>query len=395
MAYTETTRTSYGQRVKNSFGGIVSGILLIIIGTVLLWWNEGRAVKTTRMLKEAAGVTVEMQDISKVDPQFEGKLVHATGATATLDSLVDPDFGVGARAVKFNRKVEYYQWKETSQSTSKDKVGGSQETTTTYYYDKAWTSSPVNSEDFHDPSYKGRNTVKARFENSGLTAENVTFGAYRLNKPLISSISGEQDYIFSEADAERISKELFKDATEADSTFIVSVKNNVVYFGQNPDAPAVGDVRITFTEVLPAEVSILATVLGDTFAPFTAKNGRNFEILAMGAKTSDQMYEGQHSTNKMILWIVRILGIILVIGGFKNVFGFLETLAKVLPFVANILGAGIGLICSVVGFAWSFVVIALAWVAYRPVLGIALLVIAGALVWFLVSKKKKAAPAAQ
>ena len=60
MAYTETTRTSYGQRVKNSFGGIVSGILLIIIGTVLLWWNEGRAVKTTRMLKEAAGVTVEM-----------------------------------------------------------------------------------------------------------------------------------------------------------------------------------------------------------------------------------------------------------------------------------------------------------------------------------------------
>ena len=54
MAYTETTTTTYGQRVKKSFGGIGSGILLFIVGTILLWWNEGRAVKTTKMLNEAA-----------------------------------------------------------------------------------------------------------------------------------------------------------------------------------------------------------------------------------------------------------------------------------------------------------------------------------------------------
>lgn len=62
MAYTETTTTTYGQRVKKSFGGIGSGILLFIVGTILLWWNEGRAVKTTKMLNEAAGVTVEMTE---------------------------------------------------------------------------------------------------------------------------------------------------------------------------------------------------------------------------------------------------------------------------------------------------------------------------------------------
>ena len=53
MAYTETTTTSYGSRLKNSVGGVFSGILMFIIGTCLLWWNEGRAVKTTRMLEEA------------------------------------------------------------------------------------------------------------------------------------------------------------------------------------------------------------------------------------------------------------------------------------------------------------------------------------------------------
>ncbi len=393
MAYTETTKTTYGQRVKKSFGGIGSGILMIVVGTVLLWWNEGRAVKTSKMLKEAAGVTVEMQDISTIDPQFEGKLVHATGATATLDSLIDADFGVGVTAVKFNRKVEYYQWQESSSSTTKDKVGGSQETTTTYTYKKAWTGSPVNSDEFHDPDYQGKNFVKAQFEDGRQTAENVSFGAYRLNKALIGGISGDQAYVISEADAERISNELFKDATEADSTFVVSVKNNVVYIGRNPDAPAVGDVRVTFTKVLPAEVSILATVVGDTFAPFTAKNGKTLEMLSMGVKTSDQMYEGQKSTNKTMLWIFRLLGIFLVIGGFKGVFGFLETLAKVLPFVANILGAGVGLVCSVLGFAWSFIVIALAWLAYRPLLGITLLVLAVAGIVFL-ARRKKAAPAA-
>ena len=68
MAYTETTRTSYGKRLGNSLGGIVTGLLLFVAGTVLVWWNEGRAVKTDKMLKEAQSQVVEMPDISRVDP---------------------------------------------------------------------------------------------------------------------------------------------------------------------------------------------------------------------------------------------------------------------------------------------------------------------------------------
>ena len=50
MAYTETTNTSYGQRLSGSMKGIVSGLLMFIIGTCLLWWNEGRAVKTSKAI---------------------------------------------------------------------------------------------------------------------------------------------------------------------------------------------------------------------------------------------------------------------------------------------------------------------------------------------------------
>lgn len=393
MAYTETTKTTYGQRVKKSFGGIGSGLLLLVVGTILLWWNEGRAVKTTKMLKEAAGVTVEMTDIGTIDPQFDGKLVHATGMTATIDSLIDPDFGIGVTGVKLVRKVEYYQWVEKSKSTTKDKVGGSQETTTTYTYEKKWVSSPVNSEEFHDPEYQGANRIKIVVDDLRQTAENVTFGAYRLNKSQIASISGEQPYVFSESDTERITNELFKEECQADTTLSVKIQNNVVSFGRKTGTPEVGDVRVTFTKVLPCEVSLMAQVSGDTFVPFTAKNGKSFDVLQTGVLSADQMYEGQHSANKMWLWILRFLGIFLVIGGLKGIFGFLETLAKVVPFIANIIGAGVGLVCSLVGFAWSFIVIAIAWLAYRPVLGISLIVIAVALI-VLLARKKKAAPAA-
>lgn len=390
MAYTETTTTTYGQRVKKSFGGIGSGILLFIVGTILLWWNEGRAVKTTKMLNEAAGVTVEMTDIGTIDPQFDGKLVHATGMTATIDSLIDSDFGVGVTAVKFNRKVEYYQWVENSKSQTKDKIGGGQETVTTYTYEKKWVNSPVASENFHDPEYQGANRIRIAIDDLRQTAENVSFGAYRLTKSQISSISGDQPYVFSEKDSERISNELFfKEECLIDTTLTVKVQNNVISFGSNSGTPQVGDVRVTFTKVLPGEVSLMAQVSGDTFVPFTAKNGKSFSVLEMGVKSADQMYEGQHSANKIWLWILRVLGIFLVIGGLKGIFGFIETLAKVVPFIANIIGAGVGLVCSIVGFAWSFIVIAIAWLAYRPVLGISLIVIAVALVIFLARGKKK------
>ena len=77
MAVQVTTKTSYGQRLGSSFRGIGSGFLLLIIGIVLLWWNEGRAVKTAKMLNRAEKVAVEMPDINSVNPEFDGKLVHA------------------------------------------------------------------------------------------------------------------------------------------------------------------------------------------------------------------------------------------------------------------------------------------------------------------------------
>lgn len=438
MAYQETTTTGYGTRLKNSLGGIGTGFLLFVAGTALLWWNEGRAVKTDKMLNEAEGVTVEMEDVSKIDPEFEGKLVHATAFANTTDSLSDPNFKVGATAIGIQRKVEYFQWVEHASSQSKDKFGGKEETVTTYTYSKEWTSRPQSSETFHDPAYQNKNYSLFQSENFDKSAENVRFGAYKLNSYQIGAISNTQplDLNIDQKQLETWNKEcerifvrntgqraigdivservkqavsnatktttttndsLKKDSVQQDTIVAapnkkdldyVHMNGNVLYFGESPSSPQVGDVRITFTKTMPANVSIIAKVAGETFTQFKAKNGKTFQALSMGNKTAAEMYESGHASNNMWLWILRILGVLMICGGLKGIFGILITVLKVIPFVANIVGWGVNLVCNVVGIAWSLIIIAIAWIFYRPLLAIALLAIAGFLIWVFAFKGK-------
>ena len=393
MAYTETKTTGYGTRVKNSCMGIGVGFALFIGGTVLLWWNEGRAVHTADMLEEAQQACVEMENPSKKDKSLDGELVCGTAMATTEDSLVDKEFGIGATAISLKRSVEYYQWVEHSETKTEDKLGGSQEEVTTYTYKKEWSDSPIDSEGFKDPDYKGHNVVLANVEDDEQWAENVTFGAYSLNEGLIHSMTDYEpleldlsDDLLSQMD--KNTQEAYeryygkKDIASSDSGYnYVHVDENQLYLGVNPAAPQVGDVRVTFEKVMPAKVTVVSVVDGDSFKAFKAKNGEHFQRLVMGKKGIDEIFEGEKTTNTFLTWIFRLVGTLLVIGGLKGIFGIIETLLKVVPFLANIVGWGVGFVCTIVGIVWSLIVIAIAWVFYRPVLGIILLVIAGLLIW--------------
>ena len=446
MAYTETTTTGYGTRVGNSFKAIGSGFLLFVLGTALLWWNEGRAVKTEKMLDEAGNAYVEMENPNKKDASLEGELICGTAMATTEDSLTDAQFGIGAKAIAIRRTVEYYQWVEHSQTKKEDKLGGKEVTTTTYTYSKQWVSSPIQSSQFHDPAYQNKNMVLTTVEDAEQYAENVSFGAYKLNESLIHSISSREgmDLALAEdmlaqfdkttqAAYERFYgvqksiqqpaqqpvqqpaipdsvKALLPDSVKAQLDSLQAVNdsinnamakaenkkdleyihqaNNVLYFGRVPGAPEVGDVRVTFEKVVPAKVTVMAVVDGDTFKPFKAKNGKRFQTLVMGQKSGDEIIDAAKESNNMILWFLRIIGVLMVIGGLKGIFGFIETILKVVPFIAGIFGWGVGLVCTVIGIAWSLIIIAIAWLFYRPLLGISLLAIAGFLVWVFAFKGK-------
>ena len=428
MAYQEVTTTGYGTRVGNSFKAIGSGILMFLAGTALLWWNEGRAVKTEKMLDEAGSAYVEMENPGKKDASLEGELICGTALATTEDSLSDQQFGIGAKAISLTRRVEYYQWIEHAEEKKEDKLGGKEVTTTTYTYSKGWVSRPIESAEFKDPAYQNKNMVLTTVEDAQQYAENVTWGAYKLNESLIQSISSRENLDLAIAEDllrqfdnnTKTAYERFygaknqpaaqpaETAAVSDSAKAVndSINNaianaqnkkdleyvhqagNVLYFGRVPGSPEVGDVRVTFEKVVPAKVTVMAVVDGDSFKPFKAKNGKRFQTLVMGKKSGDEIIEAEKEANNMWTWALRILGVLVVIGGLKGIFGFIEMIFKVVPFIAGIFGWGVGIVCTVVGVVWSLIVIALAWLFYRPLLGISLLVLAGFLIWVFAFKGK-------
>lgn len=403
-SYTEVTSTNWFSRLGNSFKGIGTGILLIVAATVLLWWNEGRTVRTGDAIAEAQMVTEPIPSIDKIDSAFEGKMVYATGRAVTKDELTDPVFGVKVNAIKLRRKVEYYQWVEHSKSEKRTKLGGGEETVTTYSYSAEWVDSPVNSQSFKKREGH-ENKTRINSENMSWLAPNVTFGAYRFPEFLSRSIGGEKPLDISLTDTQRaeLQKAFFAPNASLDASQVVGqqgasmihTQTNTIYVGREPGSPSIGDVRVTFFETPAAEVSILAKVNGDTFVPFRASNGNTFSRLSMGVQDMNSMFDAAKSGNATMAWILRGLGVVLCIAGFGMIFAPLKVLADVIPLLGSIVGAGTGLVAGLLGSAWSLVIIAIAWIRFRPVLGFCLLGAALTLVilLFIKGRMKKANPA--
>ncbi|MCL2340171.1 MAG: TMEM43 family protein [Proteobacteria bacterium] len=403
MAYTETQSVGWGSRLGKSVAGIGLGFILIIAGTILLWWNEGNFVATEVALREGQAVTQELGDVSTVDAGKNGQLVHATAAAETKDILADPVFGLSLNAIRLERTVEYYQWVEHAKTETKKKLGGGEEQVTTYTYAQEWAKAPVNSSNFKDPdAVRNRaNTVLINLENFKAQAANVSFGAYRLPDFMIGAMSGATPLpvnLSAEAIA-NVQKRLALPASSAPNPSgampnMVHVSGNTVTLGASPGTPQIGDLRVAFTHIVPGTVSIIGKVNGNTFEQFHAKNGKTIGMVDMGAHSLEDMYAEAHTANSTMTWILRAAGALSVIIGLVLITAPLSVLASVIPLLGSIVGAGTGLVSVLLGLAWSLLVIAIAWLRFRPIIGIAIVAVAVALIALLHAKGRARATAA-
>jgi len=395
MAYQVKTTKNYGNRLLDSLKGTGTGFIIFVIGTILLFANEGNFVKTKKTIGAAEKALVRVSDVSELNPALDGKLIHAYAFADTQDVLADEPFGVSERAIALTRKVEFYQYDQKSRTEKKDKVGGGEETITTYTYEKKWVSSPIPSEGFADPDYKGKNFIlddlDRKVKSQTQYAANVTFGAYKLPPFIIKSIRGSVPVEPHTSIDELLGKLGLKIGNQ------VQIQGNVVYFGKASSSPQIGDVRVTLSKVIPADISIIAKVIGPTFEQYIAPGtGNTFTAVEMGTVGPEAMIASANKSNSAITWMLRLIGVILVVMGLKMVFNILPSLFKVLPPLGKIVGAGVALVCTVGGGAWSLAIIAIAWLFYRPLIGVPMLLISVAGIIFLSKKagEKKAAKAA-
>lgn len=374
--FTEVSTQGWLSRIGGSIKGIFVGLVLIAVAFGLLFWNEGRAVKRTKTLKEGGGAVISV-NASVVNGGNEGRLVHVSGRAETTETLQDETFGISVEAIKLIRTVEMYQWVENTSTETKKKVGGKTETVTTYDYEKRWSSSLDDSSRFKHPEGH-RNPSSMAYNSNEIVAGTVTLGGFRLSPSLVSRINNRTPVTIPADHAIPVTL-----GTR------VHLHGNGFYLGADPAAPQVGDLRITFAEVLPTEVSIVARQVGDTFEAYPTKAGGTIELLQTGTVSADAMFQKAEQSNTMLTWILRGVGFFLMFLGFKMLFGPLEVVADVLPLAGTIVGAGVSVVSFLVALALSLLTIAIAWIFFRPLLGITLLVIVVVIVVLIVRKLQK------
>ncbi len=379
--FTETTTTGLGGNLGNSCGKVIAGVILFLLGVVGLFWNEGNYVKTQKALNEAQEQLVNVSDTSTYQAANEGKVVFMSGTAMTEDGVDDTTFDFGIMALSMSRKVQYYQWQEESETKEEQKLGGGTETTTTYSYKKVWTDEPIDSSSFKKSGYN--NTVAlGNVKEESFYAKDASLGAYKLSTAQVAMISGGD--VLSLDDVE----------ISVDEDVNAEILDDVLYISASANSSAdaqIGDMKISWTfvgEEMP--VSFIAKQQGKTFVPYVASSGRDVFLLATGAQSPEALFGDAHSDNNVMLWVIRIVGYICVALGLSFLAAPLQALANVIPFLGSIVGAASAIVSFLIAIPISLVIIAIAWLFYRPVIAIILLVLAGGLLYMVFKKRKSA-----
>ncbi len=355
--FTETTRTSYGQNIGNSFKGILVGIVFIIGSIVLLWWNEGRSVEQATALAEMQENIITLPD-TKYDIKNENKAVLLQGMVKPLSEVIDPEFGVISEGLVLRKHVEMYQWKENSSSKTEEKLGGSTETVTTYSYVKEWSSWQIDSSSFKHPS---------NHQNPMMTHKSETFvtdaqlGDYHLDTNIVSRIGASKTYNGL--------------TTMPDIIGVATNYKSYLYIGFSPQNPTIGDIKINYTYAPVAEYTFAAKSYNKTLTPYVTQNGKSFVFVRSGRVAAATIFKEELDANSVLTWILRGVGLLIMFIGFTMIMGPLATIAKVVPMFGSLVGGVTGIIAGVLTLILGSVVISLAWFGSRPLFSLSILAV--------------------
>ena len=283
-----------------------------------------------------------------------------------------------------------YQWKQNESSKTEKQLGGGTKKTTVYTYEKVWSDKPVNSAYFKEA---GHENPGFPFESEKLRANHVTLGDFLLNDSLVDRLGDSRklpvpaDYKLPAALSGKSDAAYVHVSRKSSAPSQVSQEQPADNAGDAVLAePAIGDLRISWYAVVPHEVSIVARQTGKTFSAYPV-GSESILLIADSVQSAEAMFQSAQSANSAMTWFLRIAGLVMMYVGLSCVLRPLSVLMDVIPFLGDLIGVGISLISFLIALPCTLVTIAVAWIYYRPLLGIGLLVVAAALIVFLFRKK--------
>lgn len=375
--YTTSSTTGLGGRMGNSIKGVLFGLIMVVVSFGLLYWNEGRAVRTGNIIKQASQAPVV--DATSAVPADPGKLVAANGILATGSTLTDTPnaygkgatFNPGTEVLSLERRVEMYAWIEEKKTETTGNTGGSETEKTTYTYKKDWTTKPEASSNFQYP--EGHLNSALPLDSNTQVATDMTVGSLSLDSSNLRL-----------PDSERVNltKELVKLNVGTPESVLL---NNYLNLPLNSTVgPNVGDVRISYFTVPSGKQAVVFGVVGDsTLDTFVdAKNGTLYRAF-FGSK--EMAVATMQSENQMLTWILRLVGFLLMWFGLMAVFGPISTFLDILPIAGSISRGLIAGVTFLVALVVSVVVILVGMILHNLIATL-VAAVAAIVVTFLVVK---------
>ncbi|NXL38281.1 TMM43 protein, partial [Glaucidium brasilianum] len=383
---TSEPKPGFLERLSETSGGMLMGLVTFLLSFYLLFTNEGRALRTAKSLDEGLSLVIPLDSIHSVSQQNEGRLVHLAGALSTSKPLFDPSYGLSIQAVKLKRNVEMYQWVEYEDSTEYEENGEIKKETK-YSYNTEWKSEVVNSRNF-DREIGHKNPSAMAVESFTAVSPNVQVGSFVLSKGLVEKIDDFKQLSLSNLE------DPHADVTRGGDYF---------YHSDNPRRPEVGDLRVSFFYAglsgddphlgsadtvslhlflsfansvpnsvssryfsLPSKVTVIARQHGDQLVPYHTKSGDILQILYPGDLSVEEVFQKEHESNSMKTWALRAAGWLAMFVGISLMTRIFYTLVDWFPVVRDLVNVGLKAFAFCVASSLSLLTISIAWLFYRP-----------------------------
>ena len=351
-----TEPESFGDRVASSIGCLLAGLFLVVGACIGLFWNEGHSVRVANALIEAQG-KVESVPAARRDPNHDGQLVHVSGQATSEAGVSDDAFGVRAKGLKLSRRVEMYQWTEKESNS-----GGERK----YTYSRNWETSPVSSRDFQY-TLGHTNPPFPAYQTQEFGAADATIGGFPVGATAVLRLRALEPF---PAPLSGLPK------AQATAGRLTQLVGGQYYVGTDPGSPRVGDVRITYHVEPEGSASFIGVQQADGLQAYRATNGEEVLLGYPGLLSADQVIAKGQNDNALMTWILRVAGLLGLLFGFWMLFMPVNLLASYVPLLGSLVSGATFVVAAAATIVVGPTVIAIAWLAYRPLFSLSLIVVA-------------------
>lgn len=214
-------------------------------------------------------------------------------------------------------------------------------------------------------------------EKKAITAEVIKVGSFEIAPDLSRQIQAAQRLLLSETHVDQLPASVREKARLDQGGLYVAYQGI-----PDPAAPQIGDMKIRFYAAKPAVVSVIAKQQGDQLVPYIAKAGNALAMLKTGSYTAEQMFVQAVQQNTFTTWLLRVLGFGIMFLAFRFMFAVLLSSFRRIPFLGSffdLVSLGGSIFSILLAGILSLLTISIAWLFYRPLVAIGILVVVAAI----------------